>query len=183
MGAADQSTATHRTDQAGDFVDPHVRLSEHFTVGEFTFSETAARLGIDNRLPELLYSQARATCEMMEQVRQYLSEIAGREVPILPSSGYRCLLLNREKRSKDSSDHVAACAIDWRAPAFGTPLQIALTLAPKAAKLGIGQLIHEFGAWVHCGRRVPLEEINRVITIDSLGTRAGILPVRTGAAA
>jgi zinc D-Ala-D-Ala carboxypeptidase len=154
-------------------------LTTHFTREEFTFSQTAERLGIDNSLPEHLVDDARKTCAMLERIREYLSDLKGAPVPVLLSSGYRCLKLNRTLGSDDSSDHVIAHAADFRAPAFGTPFQVATTLAPHAAALGIGQLIHEFGRWVHVGRRVPLEAINRVITIDAHGTRAGILPART----
>lgn len=163
---------------AGGFVPNTERLSAHFTVGEFTFSDKATREGIDNRLPERLLADARRTAEMLERLRSFLSEARGVDVPILLSSGYRCLALNRALKSADSSDHVIANAGDWRAPAFGTPLEVALALAPHLSTLGIGQLIHEFGAWVHTGRRTPLDPVNRVITIDHLGTRPGLLPAR-----
>lgn len=154
------------------------RLSLHFSATEFTFSQTATRLGIDNSLPAHLLDDARRTVQMLERIREYLSQVKGSDVPLLLSSGYRCLKLNRLLGSDDSSDHVIAHAADFRAPAFGTPFDVATALAPYAASLGIGQLIHEFGRWVHAGRRVPLEPINRVITIDHLGTRPGILPAR-----
>lgn len=154
------------------------RLSLHFTLDEFTFSETAARFGIDNSLPAHLVDDARRTAQMLERIREFLSQAKGVDVPVFLSSGYRCLKLNRTLGSDDSSDHVLAHAGDFKAPAFGSPFQVATALAPHAAVLGIGQLIHEFGRWVHAGRRVPLEAINRVITIDHHGTRPGILPAR-----
>ena len=65
-------------------------------------------------------------------------------------------------------------AFDWKAPAFGTPYQICKALAPQIQVLGIGQLIHEFGAWVHTSTRTPAVASNRVITITAAGTRLGI---------
>lgn len=162
------------------FIPSDISLSCHFTVTEFTFSETAAREGIDNRLPQALYQEAIATAMMLEGVRSHLSEQAGRDIPIHISSGYRCWPLNSRVGS-NSGDHPSAQAVDWVAPAFGTPLQICEALAPHVSRLGIGQLIHEHGSWVHTSRKVPSNPINRIITIDrfkgAVRVRAGVLPV------
>lgn len=187
MGAADQSPsvagAGHAPSAAArlvadGFVPDGLKLTEHFSVTEFTFSETASRAGIDNRLPERLLADAERTAQLLERIRSFLSDLAGREIPMDVTSGYRCIKLNQALRSDNSSDHVIAHAADWRARSFGTPFQIACALVPYATALGIGQLIHEFGSWVHVGRRAPIDPINRVITIDHQGTRAGILPAR-----
>jgi hypothetical protein len=50
-------------------------------------------------------------------------------------------------------------------------------LLPKLDEFGIGQLINE-GAWVHVSRKSPSRKINRIITIDKLGVRVGIVPER-----
>lgn len=68
-------------------------------------------------------------------------------------------------------------AVDFKAPGFGTPYDIAKALAPKVGELGIGQLIHEFGSWVHVSTRRPSNEVNRIITISSRGTEVGIRAV------
>lgn len=155
-----------------------MQLSPHFSLAEFTASATAAARGIDNALPPDLLDNARATAAMLERIREALGRLAGRPVPILITSGYRSLLLNRAVGSKESSDHRRAMAADWSAPSFGTPLQICKALAPQVAGLGIGQLIHECptgaGAWVHTSTRVPERVINRVITISRAGVLVGI---------
>ena len=136
-----------------------MNLSPHFTLAEFTQSATATRLGLDNSLPPELTAAAVATAEMMERIRAKLSQIAGHDVPIIVTSGYRCYALNRALRSKDTSDHIRAQAWDWSAPSFGTPFQICKAVAPLIDMLGIGQLIHECPApgrlWVHTSSRVP----------------------------
>lgn len=151
-----------------------MKLSEHFTLDEFVASETAARRGIDNDLPTALAATARETCEMLERIRSLLSKLAQRDVSIIITSGYRSLALNRAIGSGDGSDHVRAQAADIKAPAFGSPLKVCTALAPHLSTLGIGQLIHEFGSWVHVSTRTPANPVNRIITIDRLGTRAGI---------
>jgi hypothetical protein len=67
-------------------------------------------------------------------------------------------------------------AADMVAPVFGTPLKIASTLAPYVDQLGVGQLIHEYGRWVHLSTRTPDKTLNRIITISGAGTFVGVLP-------
>lgn len=152
-------------------------MTPHFTLAEFCRSGTAARRGIDNALPPELAPAALQTLEMLERIRKQLSEIAGRDVPVLISSGYRCPALNLAIGSSSTSDHPKASAADWTAPAFGSPRQICAALAPLVGKLGIGQLIHEYGQWVHTSTRMPALAINRVITISRAGTVPGIVEV------
>jgi zinc D-Ala-D-Ala carboxypeptidase len=146
-------------------------LSAHFTYNEFTFT---SHREIVNQLPDALLDNARQTCAMMERVRQYLSDKAQKEIPITCTSGYRCLELNRAEKSSDTSDHLRALAMDWKAPAFGTPYTISLALSLVVNQLDIGQLIHEYGRWIHCGVPKPAKAYNRVITIDRNGTQVGI---------
>lgn len=145
---------------------PSALLSEHFTVAEFTDSDLAERHGVDNRLPQHMFLQACATARMLETVRRALSQAAGREVPIIVTSAWRCASLNGLVGSDDTSDHPRMLAVDFIAPAYGTPYQVALLLAGQRASLGIGQLIHEYGRWVHVSRGTPARAINAVITID-----------------
>jgi hypothetical protein len=71
-------------------------------------------------------------------------------------------------------------AADFRAPAFGTPLQVCKALAPVVSVLGIGQLILEFatpngGGWVHVSTRIPDKIINRIVTASKQGFAPGIV--------
>lgn len=143
-------------------------MTPHFSLAEFTSSDTAARLGIDNSLPDELREAAHRTLEMMERIRFHL------DAPVIITSGYRCEALNKAIGSKPGSDHTMALAVDFKAPKAGTPYQIAKSLAPVISIIGIGQLILEFGTWVHVSTRIPDKVINRIITIDKDGTRAGI---------
>jgi zinc D-Ala-D-Ala carboxypeptidase len=150
--------------------------STHFSLAEFTHSDTAVRLQIDNTLPLHLVPLAEQTLLMLERIRAFLSELAGRDVPMNLSSGYRCLALNWAVKSSSSSDHVIACAADWTAPRFGTSFEVCKALQPHMRELGIHQLIHEFGAWIHTSTRFT-SAINEVITISHSGTQRGIVAV------
>ena len=143
-------------------------MTPHFSLAEFTASDTAARLGIDNSLPNELREAAHRTLEMMERIRSHLG------VPITITSGYRCEALNRAIGSKPGSDHTLAFAVDFKASRAGTPAKIAKSLESVIGVLGIGQLILEFGTWVHVSTKIPDKPINRIITIDKNGARAGI---------
>lgn len=150
----------------------------HFTLAEFVVSDTAARLKIDNTMPDELAPNAWATLSILEGIRAHLSSVSGKDVPVFISSGYRCQQLNEAVGGVPSSDHVKAMAADIRAPAFGTPLQIAQELSRHVEDLGIGQLINEFpgpGGWVHVSTRKPDKLVNRIITITAQGAVVGVM--------
>jgi zinc D-Ala-D-Ala carboxypeptidase len=117
-------------------------LSTNFTLDEFIFSQTAARLGIDNTPPAEVLANLKRLAQALEQVR---SALGG--APILISSGYRSPALNRAVKGARNSAHVLGLAVDFTAPRFGTVLQTAKAAA--ASGVAFDQIIHEFGRWVH----------------------------------
>jgi zinc D-Ala-D-Ala carboxypeptidase len=151
-----------------------MKLSPHFDLSEFTRSDIAVRHNIDNTLPDTLLTKAMDTASMMERIRAHLSSVVGYPVSISVTSGYRCLPLNRAVGSKDYSDHPKMLAIDFTASGFGDPFTVASELATVVDALGIGQLIHEFGYWVHVSTAVPANPNNRTITISNAGVQVGI---------
>lgn len=157
------------------------QLSAHFSLAEFERSSTADKLGIVNKVPAMLLRDALETAEMMERIREYLSAIRKRDIPVSVNSAYRCAELNAAVGSSAKSDHTRMEAVDWVAPSFGTPYELCKVLAPVIDELGIGQLIHEYPngrdrAWVHVSKRTPLKLVNRVITITPTGTLLGVQP-------
>ncbi len=151
-----------------------MNLSQHFTLAEFTASDTAERQRIDNTLPDALLPEAMATAQMMERIRHQLSFLKMQEVPIISTSGYRCLALNTAIGSKPTSDHIRALAWDFRAPTFGAPIDICRALVPCMDALGIGQLIYEH-TWVHVSRRRQDKPFNKVLTVQGTGYTVGIV--------
>jgi hypothetical protein len=155
-------------------------LSPHFSLAEFTASQSADRLGLDNDLPAELLANARATAEMLERIRKFLSDRLGlvHGAPILITSGYRSLSLNRAVGGSTNSAHTRAMAADWHCPVAGRPTEICRLLQPVAESLGIGQLINEFpsasGGWIHTQTVTPTNPVNRVITITAKGVKPGI---------
>jgi hypothetical protein len=148
-------------------------LSPNFTLAEFLVSDTAARKGIDNTPSPQIIEKLRVTSQLLERIRAHLSKAAGKDVGIRISSGYRCLILNREVGSSDTSDHCRGLAADWIAPKFGTPFEICQALLPHIDELDIGQMIYEH-TWVHVSARRPDKQINRVLTVKGKGYRVGL---------
>lgn len=157
-----------------------MNLTPNFTLAEFTASNTASRRGISNDLPVDLYLNAKLTCEMLERIRSFLSEHIGKPAPILITSGYRSIEVNRAVGSRDTSAHVNAQAADWHCPAVGRPIEVCRLLAPHVDRLGIAQLINEFpsasGGWIHT-QIAKVKPQNRVITIAHSGVFPGIVAV------
>ena len=90
--------------------------SPHFSLDELTFSETAARKGIDNTPSDDVLDNLYKTAMEMENVRELLNNY-----PILISSGYRCLALNELLGSKPTSAHIRGLSCDFTCPKFGDP--------------------------------------------------------------
>ena len=139
-----------------------MNLSPHFTLEEFTESQTAGRKGINNDPPSLLFPSLSNTAQGLEQVRTLLGDR-----PIRISSGYRSPALNKAVGGSASSQHVLGEAVDFTCPAFGAPRQIVAAIV--ASKIPFDQVIQEFDSWVH----ISFSTRNRrqALIIDNGGTR------------
>lgn len=156
-----------------------MKLSEHFSLEEFTGSDTATARHINNTPPpECVINLTKLALEL-ENVRALLGH------PVTISSGFRCPDLNAAVGGVANSDHVRGLAADILCPDFGTALEIAQAIAATAAlpdpPIRIGQLIYEKPKnvpWVHFSIHPTALPQNRIITIDKFGTREGLLEAR-----
>jgi len=139
-----------------------MNLSKHFTLAEFTFSQTAVRKGINNDPNAMLYSSLRRTAEGLEQVRTLLGDL-----PIRVTSAYRCEKLNAAIGSKPTSQHVHGHAVDFTCTAYGEPMAIVRDIANS--DIVFDQLICEFDSWVHIS--FDAAPRRQVLVIDRNGTR------------
>ncbi len=144
-----------------------MRLAPHFVLEEFLVSQEGARRGIDNTPPPDVVDNLRLLASTLEIVREVLGH------PIVITSGYRCPEINRLVGGSETSAHLEGLAADFTCPGYGTPLQVARTVAAMY-RLRYDQIIHEFRAWVHLSVD-PRSRMQR-LTIDSTGTRQGLLP-------
>lgn len=153
-----------------------MQLTEHFSLAEMT--RTSHRL-IDNSLTpgkpqdDQIIEHLKILCQGLEHIRAALG------VPILINSGFRCPALNLAVGSKPTSHHVLGFAADFRAPAFGTPLQICQRLSRIQASLPQwDQLIYErpiATAWVHISFAPRLR--GQVLSITRDGVKVGLPPL------
>lgn len=141
-----------------------MRLSPHFTLAEFTLSQTASRLGIDNTPPPEALESLKLVAQGLEGVRILLG------VPIIISSGYRCLALNRAIGSKDSSQHILGQAVDFEAPGYGSPRIVMDRIIDSG--MDFDQCILEYppDGWVHMSF-VRFGSRHQALIIDRDGTR------------
>lgn len=141
-----------------------MRLSDHFTLEELIFSQTAARDNIDNTPSEETIKNLTRTCGLLEQVRKAVAR------PIVITSGYRSPELNRMIGGKPTSQHCMGCAADIKVNSMSID---DLMNAIIAADLDYDQCIHEFNSWVHISvpsrnGGIPRKE---KLVIDHNGTR------------
>ena len=151
-----------------------MQLTPHFTLAELTRSSVAQARGLSNEPPPELLPRLILTAEMLERIRSTLG------TPVSVTSGYRSPQVNIAVGGATSSDHTQGHAADIVAPAYGTPYQVARTLAPLVSTLGIGQIILEGikgKRWVHVSTHTPEKAVNRIITSTDSGVAVGIQPV------
>jgi zinc D-Ala-D-Ala carboxypeptidase len=119
-----------------------MKITEHFTLEEFTRSTTANRLKIDNSVPADLMPNIQLTAIKLELVRKVLGK------PIIITSGYRCPALNARVGGAATSAHTKGLAVDFKS-SFGTPKEICQRLLDAGVQFD--KLIQEHNQWVHIG--------------------------------
>lgn len=121
-----------------------MKLSEHFSLWEFTTSQTAARKGIDNTPTQDVINNLTILCtQILEPARLALG-------PLRISSGYRSPRLNKAIGGSKSSAHCLGWAADV-IPLQATNLMLAQWITKNCE---FDQVILEYGSksspsWIH----------------------------------
>ena len=121
-----------------------MKLSDHFTLNEFTYSDTARAHGIDNSVTsDAVLMNLKALCRnVLEPLRLRYGK------PIRISSGYRCPKLNKAVGGVASSQHVVGQAADLNVGSREENARLFELI--QTMRLPFDQLIDEYGmAWVH----------------------------------
>ena len=125
-----------------------MKLSKHFTLNEFTSSESAKRAGISNMPTAEHIENLKKLCEnILEPIREHFG------FPINISSGYRSKALNRLIGGSSSSQHSLGQAVDLDFDGIDEATNKDLFEFAKK-NLVFDQMIWEFGdnnnpSWVH----------------------------------
>lgn len=116
-----------------------MNLSEHFTLEEATYSETAIRNGIDNQPSTLQLENMKTAAKNLELVRAATG-------PLRVNSWLRLPAVNVAVGGSKVSSHMDGWAIDVSSSKL-TPYQLCMEV--KKAGIKFDQMIHEFGRWMH----------------------------------
>lgn len=133
--------------------DPSLRLSAHFTLGEFLRSQYATRHGVDMTPPLEVRENLRRLCVgVLEPLRAELRRTINPGAFIVVTSGYRPPVLNAAIGGATRSAHLTGRAADIVVPGvaavdvFNTLRDMDLSSPPLAI---VDKAILEFGQWVH----------------------------------
>ena len=149
-----------------------MRLSAHFVLHELTRSQLAARHGIENRPNARALSNLRHLCHgFLEPLQADIGR------PIHPTSGFRCLALNRLLGSNDRSRHCLGQTVDFEIAGMANA-----DLARHIASTRVfDQLILEYpqadapqAGWVHVSY-ARAENRGQVLTRLKTGYQQGIV--------
>ena len=84
-----------------------MKLTHHFDLSEFVYSETAERKGIDNYPTNEAITNLLMLCrDVLEPAREEYGKA------MIISSGYRCEELNKAVGGAKNSQHLTGCAAD-----------------------------------------------------------------------
>lgn len=122
---------------------------------ELEASQTAARNGIDNRIPNHLIRNAAHLAHFLQKLRDKIKEKTGVERLIIITSGYRSPELNKRVGGSKNSAHMSAMAADIRVPGM-SPASLTEFIVKNMR--GYDQVINEFDSWVHIAVNPDCEE-------------------------
>ena len=141
-------------------------LTDHFSTEELCHSNTAIRLGLNNTPNQVQLTNLKTLAEGLEHVR---SKLGG--LPIIISSGFRSMDVNRAVGSKDTSFHTFGLAADFICPRYGSVDDV--FHAVVSSSIEYDQLIKEFDRWIHIGFPKGTDKPRRQsLIIDKTGVKA-----------
>jgi hypothetical protein len=120
------------------------QLSKYFTLKEMIASDYAKRHKIDNTPDAKILAKLTITAKKLDAVRELLN------TPIIVTSGYRCLKVNKGIGSSDTSQHPKAEAVDFKTQKY-TPREAYDII--RLSHVEYDQLILEYDDWVHISFR------------------------------
>jgi hypothetical protein len=122
-----------------------MNLSKNFPLEEMIHSQDAVRAGLKNFPNAAQIESLTALCvNVLEPLRERVKK------PIIVSSGFRSVTINRRIGGSKTSQHTKGEAADFRINGMTTSDIVKLII-----KMGLpfDQVIEEFGSWVHVSHK------------------------------
>lgn len=150
------------------------KLTEHFSLEEMYYSDTALAMKINNK------PNAQETAHLEELCTKILEPLRVEiGLPIKVNSGYRGPKLNAAiAGSSKTSAHQYGYAADIVCPSYGNAKEFCIYVEKFLRKNNIkfDQILYEYGAWVHIGiRNGKGLQRGQVLTFNSKGKFPGIV--------
>jgi len=145
-----------------------MNLTKNFTLEELTKSQIASRFNLDNT-PSFSVKQNLKT--LAEKILQHVRDHYN--LPVVVSSGFRSLSVNRAVGGSTRSQHLTGEAADFSLPSVDN-YSVAKWIKEN---LNYDQLILEFysggnSGWIHVG--YSPRHLNQELTINRFGTFTGL---------
>jgi zinc D-Ala-D-Ala carboxypeptidase len=150
-------------------IDGRTPISRNFVLWEFTKSQTATRLDIDNNVydQKIVNNLKALAAEVLQPIRETFGSTN-------INSGFRCLTLNRALKSSDKSQHTKGEAADVEC--FSVANDVLAAWIYRNCEFD--QLILEFfnetdprSGWVHVSLKADGKNRKQSLIINKQGTR------------
>ena len=142
-----------------------MNLSDHFTLDEATYSETAIRMHINNQPNEQQLENMKSAAQQLEAVRNVTGALRVNSWLRLPD-------VNVAVGGSKVSSHMDGWAIDCSSTAH-TPY--ALCQLVIGAGIKFDQMIHEYGRWMHISFALEMRQQTLTIFKPEGKYKTGIL--------
>lgn len=136
-------------------------MGKYFTIAELCKSDTADRLGINNRCHKWHVTNMNA---LIDHVLDPLREAYGK--PITVNSGFRCEALNKAVGGSPTSDHMNGAAADIEGTPPTPEENRRLFELAQQLNLPFDQLINENNfSWVHISHRIEVKNRHQILAL------------------
>lgn len=142
-----------------------MNLSDHFTLDEATYSETAVRLGINNQPSTLQLENMKFAASQLEKIRELTGALKINSWLRLPD-------VNVAVGGSKVSSHMDGWAIDVSSSKH-TPIELCHLVEQSGIKFD--QMIHEFGRWMHISFAPEMRQQKLTIYRPENKYKSGIL--------
>lgn len=151
-----------------------MKITEHFSLGEISKSDTAIRFGIDNSVPSELMSNLKKMCEKLEEVRALFDK------PVKITSFYRSPELNTKVGGSKTSAHKDCRACDFTVKGVDV---VDVFSNIKSSNIIFDQLILESSktsTWIHLGIEKDGEKPRQMVMSGTKTDKGSTFRVENG---